>query len=140
MDIQRINHVGIRVRDLAVTRRFYEQLGFAFVVGPVGPEPVAIMQHPCGVVINFILNATEGQGADNVLMDRETKPTGYTHIALEVADLDATLKELDRLGISLSDGPIDMGEARLVFVRDPDENVLEFNQPKAPGSFKRRGH
>lgn len=140
MDIQRINHVGIRVRDLATTRRFYEQLGFEFVVGPVGPEPVAIMRHPGGVVINFILNATDELPAENVLMDREEKPTGYTHIALEVPDLEAAREELDRLGIPLSGGPIDVGDARFIFIRDPDLNTVELNQPKAPGGFKRSGH
>ncbi len=140
MDVQGINHVGIRVRDLDTTRRFYEQLGFEFIVGPIGPEPVAIMRHSCGVVLNFILNATDAQGAENVLMDSEAKPTGYTHVALEVPDLDAACAELDRLGIPLSGGPIDVGEARFVFVRDPDANVLEFNQPKTPAGFKQSAH
>lgn len=140
MNIQGINHVGIRVRDLATTRRFYEQLGFEFVVGPVGPEPVAIMTHPGGVVINFILNTSDTAADDNVLMDREEKLPGYTHVALEVPDLDAVREELDRLGIPLSGGPIDVGDARFVFIRDPDGNVIELNQPKAPGTFKRSGH
>ena len=140
MDIQRVNHVGIRVRDLKTTRRFYEQLGFEFVVGPVGPEPVAIMRHPGGVVINFILNATDELPTSNVLMDNEAKPTGYTHIALEVPDLDAAREELDRLGIPLSGGPIDVGDARFLFIRDPDLNTVEFNQPQSPGGFKRSGH
>jgi lactoylglutathione lyase len=99
------------------------------------------MRHPGGVVINFVLNVTEGLAADNVLMDREEeRPTGYTHIALEVPDLDAVRRELDRLGIPLSGGPIDVGEARFLFIRDPDRNVVELNQPKAPGTFKRSGH
>lgn len=140
MDVQRINHIGIRVRDLAATREFYERLGFEFVVGPVGPEPVAIMRHPCGVVLNFVLNATDEHGADNVLMDRDAKPTGYTHMALEVRDLDAVCDELIRLGIPLSGGPIAVEGARFVFIRDPDSNVVEFNQPGKPGAFKRSGH
>jgi lactoylglutathione lyase len=45
-EITRINHVGLRVKNLDVTRSFYEKLGFLFLVGPVGPEPVAIMEHP----------------------------------------------------------------------------------------------
>ena len=55
-EITRINHVGLRVSDLAITRDFYEKLGFEFIVGPVGLEPVAIMEHASGVNINFILN------------------------------------------------------------------------------------
>ena len=44
-----IAHVGIRVHDLDRARAFYERLGFEFVVGPVGPEPVAILSHPSGL-------------------------------------------------------------------------------------------
>jgi len=55
--ITRINHVGLRVRDLESSRSFYEKLGFEFLGGPMGPEPVAIVEHPSGVNINFILNA-----------------------------------------------------------------------------------
>jgi len=46
-----INHVGIRVTDLTQSRDFYAQLGFEFLAGPIGPEPVAIMEHPSGVNI-----------------------------------------------------------------------------------------
>jgi lactoylglutathione lyase len=35
-EITRINHVGLRVKNLDVTRSFYEKLGFLFLVGPDG--------------------------------------------------------------------------------------------------------
>ena len=63
-----VAHIGIRVHDLAPARAFYEKLGFRFVVGPVGPEPVAILSHPGGVEVNLILNAAKAADA-NVLMD-----------------------------------------------------------------------
>ncbi|MEZ5666335.1 MAG: VOC family protein [Alphaproteobacteria bacterium] len=127
--ITRINHVGIRVRDLAATRAFYEKLGFAFLVGPVGPEPVAIMEHPSGVNLNFILNAAP-EAAANVLMDVPVKHPGYTHMALEVTDIAAVQARLVELGIPLSGGPVVVNNgATLIFVRDPDANVIEFHQP-----------
>ncbi|MGK0224221.1 MAG: lactoylglutathione lyase [Limisphaerales bacterium] len=58
IEINGINHLGLRVRDLGVKRAFYEKLGFEFLGGPIGPEPVAIVEHPSGVNINFILNAS----------------------------------------------------------------------------------
>lgn len=58
IEINGINHLGLRVRDLGVARAFYEKLGFEFLGGPIGPEPVAIVEHPSGVNINFILNAS----------------------------------------------------------------------------------
>ncbi len=124
-----INHVGIRVRDLAVTRAFYEKLGFEFIEGPVGPEPVAVMIHPCGVNMNFILNASENADRDNVLMDQATKQTGYTHVALEVSDLESVERQLIDFGIPIT-GNVELPSgARFIFVRDPDRNVIEFHKP-----------
>jgi lactoylglutathione lyase len=124
-----INHVGIRVSGLERTRDFYERLGFKFLVGPVGPEPVAIMEHPSGVNINFILNGV-GPAADNILMDIPEKHNGYTHVALEVTDLAAVQSRLEELKIPLSGGPIMVPDgAEFVFIRDPDKNVIEFHQP-----------
>lgn len=124
-----INHVGIRVRNLAVTRDFYEKLGFEFIKGPVGPEPVAVMIHPCGVNMNFILNASKNADSDNVLMDRSTKQAGYTHVALEVSDLESVERQLGELEIPIT-GEVELPTgSRFIFVRDPDRNVIEFHRP-----------
>ena len=37
-EITRINHIGIRVADLDIARRFYEKLGFEFIAGPHWPR------------------------------------------------------------------------------------------------------
>ena len=129
-EITRINHVGLRVRDLAVTREFYERLGFEFLAGPVGPEPVAIMEHPSGVNINFILNASPDSSRTNLLMDEPTKHTGYTHIALEIFDAESVERQLHAAGIDITE-KVDFGSAYFFFVRDPDGNVIEFHRPAA---------
>ena len=126
-EITRINHVGLRVKNLAVTRLFYEKLGFLFLVGPVGPEPVAIMEHPSGVNINFILNA-ENSSTENILMDIPKKHTGYTHIALEVTDAESASKKIEELGIAITE-KVEYEGAQFFFIRDPDDNVIEFHQP-----------
>jgi lactoylglutathione lyase len=128
-EITRINHVGLRVKDLQTSRQFYEKLGFEFLVGPIGPEPVAIMEHPSGVNINFILNSTD-ETPGNVLMDNPDKHTGYTHIALEVTDLDSVQEYLQQNEMTITEGPITTPDgATLIFIRDPDENVIEFHKP-----------
>jgi lactoylglutathione lyase len=128
-EITRINHVGLRVSNLEITREFYEKLGFEFLVGPVGPEPVAIMEHPSGVNINFILNASEGTKL-NLLMDVPEKHTGYTHVALEVTDLDSVQKQLESINYTITEGPIVTPDgASFIFIRDPDDNVIEFHKP-----------
>ena len=129
-EITRINHVGLRVRDLAVTREFYGRLGFEFLVGPVGPEPVAIMEHPSGVNINFILNASPDSSPTNLLMDEPKKHTGYTHIALEISDAESVEQQLDKAGIEITE-KVEFGDAYFFFIRDPDGNVIEFHRPAA---------
>ena len=126
--ITRINHVGLRVRDLAIAQEFYEKLGFVFLGGPMGPEPVAIVEHPSGVNINFILNASSSASSANVLMDVSEKHTGFTHMALEITDVKAVKQQLDDLGIVITE-TVEFGEAVFFFVRDPDGNVIEFHKP-----------
>ena len=127
-EIVGINHIGIRVTNLERARKFYEQLGFAFIAGPVGPEPVAIMEHPSGVVINFILNADSGV-SENILMDIAEKHPGYTHMALDVLDLKAIESTLKKLGIEITEGPVTLPDGgEMLFIRDQDNNVIEFHK------------
>lgn len=127
--ITRINHVGLRVRDLGRTRAFYEKLGFVFIVGPIGPEPVAVMEHPSGININFILNASDDASTKNVLMDVPEKHTGFTHISLEITDRAAVEQQLNDAGFPITETVELPDGAVFFFIRDPDENVLEFHLP-----------
>lgn len=127
-EITGINHVGLRVRDLATAREFYEKLGFIFLAGPLGPEPVAIVEHPSGVNINFILNTSPDSPSTNILMDESTKHPGFTHIALEISDVDAVQKHLSDHGIIITE-EVKFEGAVFFFVRDPDGNVIEFHKP-----------
>lgn len=127
-EITRINHVGLRVRDLEISRKFYEQLGFKFIAGPVGPEPAAIVEHPSGININFILNASDDAPKDNILMKQNIKYPGYTHIALEITDADVVSKKIEDLGITITER-VEINGAKFFFIRDPDDNVIELHQP-----------
>jgi lactoylglutathione lyase len=121
-------HIGIRVHDMGRSAAFYALLGFRFVAGPMGPEPVAILSHPSGVEINLILNAPTDTEA-NVLMDGPDRPAGITHFALLCDDLEVAIEELRAAGLAPSAGPMDLGgQARALFLRDPDRNVVELHQ------------
>jgi lactoylglutathione lyase len=127
-EITGIDHIGIRVTNLDAARKFYEQLGFEFIVGPIGPEPVAIMQHPSGVNINFILNADSGI-TENILMDITERHPGYTHIALNVVEIESVEAKINELGIKITEGPITLPDGGITFfIRDQDKNVIEFHQ------------
>ena len=123
-----INHIGIRVKNLNSARAFYEQLGFIFIVGPIGPEPVAVMEHPSGININFILNA-DTNTKENILMDITNKYPGYTHIALNVNDIKSAQNSIQQLNIKITEGPITLPNGSVMFfIRDQDNNVIEFHQ------------
>jgi catechol 2,3-dioxygenase-like lactoylglutathione lyase family enzyme len=79
--ISGLAHIGIRVHDLERSVRFYALLGFTKTAGPIGPEPVAILDHPSGVELNLVLNAPSAN-EPNVLMDIPMKHPGITHFAL----------------------------------------------------------
>ena len=122
--VQALDHVGIRVHDLSCSVAFYEKFGFALVLHEAQAR-VAIMRHPEGMEINFILNAGD-DASENILMDVPTKHPGYTHIALRIASIEETLAELAQHDIVVSDGPIKQGPWKTsLFVRDPDNNVIE---------------
>ena len=123
-----IAHIGIRVHDLERSVAFYSLLGFEKTAGPIGPEPVAILDHPSGIEINLVLNAPEAV-TPNVLMDGPEKHPGITHIALLCPDILVAKAELEAAGIPLSGGPVRFGpRAQGIFVRDPDGNVIELHQ------------
>ncbi len=127
-EINGINHVGIRVSNFDSARKFYEKLGFEFIVGPIGPEPVAVMEHPSGININFILNADSGI-ENNILMDITERHPGYTHIALNVIDIKSVEDKINSLGIKITGGPIILPNGSIMFfIRDQDKNVIEFHQ------------
>ncbi|VAW55901.1 Glyoxalase/bleomycin resistance family metalloprotein [hydrothermal vent metagenome] len=127
-EITGINHIGIRVSNLDTARKFYEKLGFKFIAGPIGPEPVAIMEHASGININFILNADSGI-TNNILMDVIERHPGYTHIALNVIKIKSIEAKINALGIKITEGPITLPNGGIMFfIRDQDKNVIEFHQ------------
>ncbi len=81
LDIERVDHVGIRVsvKDLSIA--FYQSLGFKLItdVGFEKGHPV-IMQHPSGDVLNLLGPAAKTPSA-NILMDIDEKHTGITHVS-----------------------------------------------------------
>jgi lactoylglutathione lyase len=127
--IDGIDHIGIRVRDFERAMAFYRILGFE-LRHRVDFDDVAIIRNDRNVEINLILNAKEDE--PNILMDVPVKHAGYTHVALHVASVKATIDVLKANGITITQGPVSFGEdgGVSVFVRDPDRNVIELRGAK----------
>jgi lactoylglutathione lyase len=128
--IERVAHIGIRVRDLDRALAFYSVLGFTLSRRAEGDD-VAIIRNRQGVEINLIFNANAGDPAKNILMDVGDKYAGYTHVALYVASIPATITALKGNDIGISQGPVRFGDdgGVSVFIRDPDRNVIELRGP-----------
>lgn len=124
-----IDHLGIRVTDLKRALDFYALVGFEIDCSEDLREyQVCALIHRSGLRINLVYNADDQQGY-NILIDSETKYPGITHLAMVVDDMEETMKLLDQNGIDITEGPMQVSPRRIVcFVRDPDGNVLEFNQ------------
>ncbi len=129
-DTMRLDHVGIRVTDLAVAEAFYAKLGFVRDPDEYAPQVRASgLVHPTGMRIHLIFNG-EADAGGNVLLDVPVKRPGYTHAAFVVDSMADLVAWFDREHIAITEGPVEMGHGRRigVFVRDPDLNVLEFNE------------
>ena len=124
--VERVDHIGIRVRELDRALAFYRVLGFE-LLHRAGGDAVAIVRNGNGVELNLIFNADAGDPARNVLMDVAEKYPGYTHMALRVASIPATIAALKANDIAITQGPVsfdDSGQVS-VFIRDPDRNTIE---------------
>jgi lactoylglutathione lyase len=91
--IERVDHIGVRLRDLDRALAFYRVFGFTLAHWAQGDD-VAIVRNQHGVELNLIFNANAGDPADNILMDVPDKFPGYTPMALRVASIPATMAAL----------------------------------------------
>ena len=121
-----IDHVGIRITDRDVSRAFYEKLGFvetAYFQADQANE----METSSGVRINLIMNGAKR--LNNILLDEPIKHPGITHLAMVVSNLSELQTWLQANKIAITEGPVQLSPRRItLFIRNPDGNVLEFNQ------------
>jgi lactoylglutathione lyase len=127
MRIESVHHIGIRVTEEQRAVEFYARFGFR-VVYRDPHDPVVILQNDTGVELNLVVNAPATFDGKNRLMDVPEKFPGYTHVALRIASIDEAVKELEALGIRITEGPKRLGPGLSVFIRDPDANVVELRQ------------
>jgi len=127
LNISKIDHIGIRVREKGRSIAFYEDLGFDLITdtGFEQGHPI-MMRHPVGIVLNLLGPSTEAAD-ENILMDIDRKHAGYTHMALKVDSLEETEAFLTERGIEVT-GRFGFKGMRALFIRDPDRNVIELDQ------------
>ena len=121
-----IDHIGIRVTNAEASRAFYAKFGFC-ETEYFADDQANEMETPSGVRINLIMNGVKR--TNNILLDEPIKHPGITHLAFVVKDLNALQTWLQANKIAITEGPKHFSPRRItLFIRDPDGNVLEFNQ------------
>ena len=113
-------HTAYRVRDAAASLHFYEALGFELRGRLNFDTAYNLYLGLPGDGDRLELTVNLGRQAAYDIGD------GYGHIALTVADIDATLGALADEGIHPERPPYTVpGGARIAFVRDPDGYRVE---------------
>ena len=139
MAIQRMDHVGVVVEDIAAATEFFVALGLEpkgrgtiegeevvdRIVGLEGVRTeVAFLQTPDGhgqiELVKF--HAPAAQDGDP---GAPAHATGLRHLTFAVDDLDATLAGLQEHGPEMIGGPESFGGYRLCYVRGPEGIILE---------------
>lgn len=128
IEILAYDHVGIRVSHRQQALEFYQALGFVETANFPDYEANEMIS-PSGVRINLIFNASSHLKPKNILLDSMIKLPGITHPAFIIDDINVFEDWLNTQGIHITEGPKAIGPRRTaLFIRDPDGNVLEFNQ------------
>ena len=126
LNIKKIDHIGIRVREKNRSINFYELLGFELIVdtGFEMGHPI-MMRHPSGIILN-LLGPSSVEEDNNILMDVDAQYAGYTHMALKIDSLAETEAFFNDKGIKVT-GRFTFKDMSAIFIRDPDRNVIEFD-------------
>jgi lactoylglutathione lyase len=114
-------HTCYRIGDIDRSVAFYSKLGFE----EIGRLP--IRDEAINVFMGLPDDGPRLELTYNFGVDSYELGTGYNHIAVTIADMDATLERLAGLGIEPEKPPYTVSEngPRLCFVRDPDGYRIE---------------
>ncbi|MBQ1674973.1 MAG: methylmalonyl-CoA epimerase [Oscillospiraceae bacterium] len=117
MELKRVDHVGIAVKNLDESVKFYESLGFkATGYEVVAEQKVKVAFLPCGDSEIELLESTEPDGP--IARFIEKNGPGIQHVAIRVDDIDKALEELKAKEVRLIDQTprYGAGNARIAFV------------------------
>lgn len=129
------HHVGITVRDLDRAVEFYHDVldlsvldrfsvsgpEFATAVGVEGATGSFCHLDAGGARVELIEYDPEGEAID----DEEINQPGATHLGLSTGDVDAFYEGLPDSIETLSDPRTTESGSRILFVRDPEGNLVE---------------
>jgi lactoylglutathione lyase len=128
-----VSHVGLRVRDLDITKRFYEALGFSEVKRMTVPDKMAGgllgLELPIGFEAIYLQNdgfvlqllTFSGYPAPDE-PQRSMVGAGFTHLSIAVDDMVAAQAAVTAAGGTVVADP---GGGYASMIRDPEGQLLE---------------
>jgi catechol 2,3-dioxygenase-like lactoylglutathione lyase family enzyme len=121
MHVERTDFISVPVTDTEQAKRFYgETLGLP-QVGDGGGFP----EFQLGENVSLYL-------IDPTSIGQSFQGPHTTHIALRVADVEETRKELESRGVEFEQETLDTGVCHMAFFKDPDGNQLMLHRRYAP--------
>ncbi len=127
-------HVGLPARDTAALADWYVRVLGGRVVFDNGQRPPAVFVELRGGLVVEIYPAASSLAAtsDNSL-------AGWRHLALRVAAIEPSQRELESRGVSFTDSPKAAGGGgRVLFFKDPEGNLLHLVERPAGSIFERQ--
>jgi catechol 2,3-dioxygenase-like lactoylglutathione lyase family enzyme len=122
MKLERLDHFGIEVSDLAQAERFYTDVLGLGVVAHLGDQVLL----DCGGQNLALFHVARAPISPAERQARISHPLGRGHHAFRVsrADFAAAKERLTKAGLE-SAPPIDWGDHDCLYFLDPDGNLLE---------------
>jgi catechol 2,3-dioxygenase-like lactoylglutathione lyase family enzyme len=122
MKLERLDHFGIEVSELARAERFYTEVLGLIVVAHLGDQ--VLLQ--CGEQNLALFQVPRAPLTDVERQQRISHPLGKGHHAFRVSrgDFDTARERLAEAGVE-SARPIDWGDHDCLYFLDPDGNLLE---------------
>ena len=128
MKMKQFDHIGINVKDIEASLKFYcELLGLKV--------QMSVKMQDCTITYLVLPNGNRIELFDyfgnNKQADIEDSTVGYRHIAIEVDNVDEYYSLLLENDIPIVLEPTDLVElnARVLLFKDPSGTVLDFCQP-----------
>lgn len=149
--VRRVNHTGMSVSDMERSLRFYrDTLGLRLVFDMdvaqhAGLDEVVGMAGSVGRVVFLRAGDTilelwcYGAPAGRPLaQDHRPADRGFTHVAFEVDDVDATHRQVVAAGYEANSAPVDLGLHKTCYVRGPDGEFVELLEDRTDDAMLAR--
>lgn len=143
--IRGIHHVAMNTADLGRLVAFYRDIIGFEVIAEGKWQKSEIIDEVVGLKGSVAKQAMLRAGNCYLEIFEYTSPAarpgeplracdrGYTHLCLDVMDIQAEYNRLSAKGVKFNRPPADFGEVKAVYGRDPDGNLLEIQEVVSDG-------